>query len=217
MTEKYETSKLEFGVLEEATKEQLVELYRVGNDNKVRTLTDIILKMVDKYGEQVWDLIGAQDYATGLRRAEISYDRMRASGEERFLPDPRVMRKEVRNVLGVIGIAHHLNEVMEGDPATGKFRFSYEIDKCPYESIWRKMGLPSDIRVKLCGCLAWKSDTAVWDFFGIWLYEDQGLPKQKPTCTFISYGPKTREEHEAWGNLLSPELKRYYRPWPWCK
>ncbi len=215
--ERYETSKLEFGALEEATKEQLIETLRLANENRVVSITDLILKIVERYGEEVWDLLIDQDYATGLRRAEIFYNRMKASGDDRFLPDPRVMRKELRSLLGVIGIAHHLNEVMDGDPATGRFKLTYEIDHCPYESNWRKMGLSSDLRQKLCRCLGWASDTAANDFFGIWLYEDQGLAKQKPTCSFIMYGPKTKEEHEAWGNVLPPEQKKYYHPWPWCK
>ena len=215
--ERYETSKLEFGILEEATKEQLIETLRLSNDNRAISMADLILKIVGKYGEGAWDLLTDQDYATGLRRAEIIYNRMKATGEDQFLPDPRAKRKQVRTVLGVIGIAHHLNEVMEGDPATGKFKLSYEIDKCPYESNWRKMGLPPDIRQKLCRCLGWASDMAANDFFGNWLYEDQGLAKQKPTCLFIMYGPKTKEEHEAWGNSLPLELKKYYHPWPWCK
>ena len=180
--EKYETSKLEFGVLEEAAKEELVEFFRLANENRVVSITDLILKIVGKYGEEVWDLLTDQDYATGLRRAEIFYNRIKASGNERFLPDPRVIRKELRSVIGVIGIAHHFDERMEGDPKKGKFKLSYEIDKCPYESYWRKMGLTSDIRLKLCRCLGWASDTASADFFGVWLYEDQGMPKQKPTC-----------------------------------
>ena len=214
---KYETSKLEFGALEEATKEQLAEFFRLAYENRVITLANLFLRLVDKYGEGVWDVIRAQQYENGLRKAEFYDKRMKASGDDQFLPDPRVIRKELRIVAGVIGIAHHFNEVMEGDPATGKFKLSYEIDKCPYESNWRKMGLPSDIRQKLCRCLGWASDMAANDFFGTWLYEDQGLPKQKPTCLFIMYGPKTKEEHEAWGNSLPLELKKYYHPWPWCK
>jgi hypothetical protein len=151
-----------------------------------------------------------------LRRAEIFYDRIKSAGEEGLLPDPRVFRKHLRSVIGVIGIAHHFDEIMEGDPATGRFKLSYEIDNCPYESHWKKMGLSSDIRLKLCRCLGWASDTAAADFFGVWLYEDQGMPKQKPTCTFIFHGPKTKEEHEAWGNNLPADLKKYYHPWPWC-
>jgi hypothetical protein len=213
----YETSKLEFGILGEATKEQLIETLLLSNDNRAISMADLILKIVGKYGEEVWDLLTDLDYAAGLRRAEIIYNRMKTAGEDRFLPDPRAIRKHVRTVLGVIGIAHHFNEVMEGNPATGKFKLSYEIDRCPYESNWRKMALPSDVRQKLCRCLGWASDMATNDFFGAWGYEDQGLAKQKPTCSFVLYGPKTKEEHESWGNSLPPELKKYYHTWPWCK
>lgn len=214
---KYVTSKLEFGSLEEATKEQLIDILRSANENRVVSITNLILNIVGQYGEGVWDLLTTQEYANGLRVAETLYHRIKACGDDQFLPDPRVKRKHRRTLLGVIGIAHHLNEVMEGDPAAGKFRLTYEIDKYPFESIWRKMGLRSDLREKLCRCQGWASDMAGSDFFGIWLYEDQGLAKQKPTCTFIHYGPKTKEEHETWGISLSPELKKYYRPWPWCK
>lgn len=215
--EMYKTSKLEFGALEEATKEQLMESIRLANEDRWRTYTDLFLRLVDKFGEGVWDVISAQQYANGLRRAELYYNRIKASGKERFLPDPRVIRKELRFVMGVLGIAQMRNEVMEGNPATGKFKLTYEIDKCPVESWWRQMGIPSNIRQKLCGCQGNKGDTSAMDYFGIWCYEDMGLPKQKPTCTFIMYGPKTKEEHEGWGNSLLQELKKYYRPWPWCK
>ena len=147
---------MEYGFLEEATKEQLIEILRLSNENRVISTTDLILKMVNEYGENVWDLFTNQDYATGLRRAEIFYDRIKSAGEEGLLPDPRVFRKHLRSVIGVIGIAHHFDEIMEGDPATGRFKLSYEIDNCPYESHWKKMGLSSDIRLKLCRCLGWE-------------------------------------------------------------
>ena len=215
--EKYETSKLEFGDLQEASKDQMIEIIQLANQNRARSNTDMILKLVDRFGEEVWGLIREQQYQHGLRRAEIYDQRMKASGMDRFLPDPRVIRREVRTVAGVLGIAHHFGEVMEGDPATGRFKLTYEIDHCPHESWWRNMGLPSEIRQKLCWCQGNATDTAGLDYFGIWLYEDMGLAKQKPTCTFIMYGPKTKQEHEAWGNSLPPELKKYYHPWPWCK
>lgn len=214
--EKYVTSKLEFGDLKEATAEQLVEIVQLANQNRARSNTDLILRLVDRFGDEVWDIVRAQQYGHGLRRAELYDKRMKVSGEDRFLPDPRVIRKEIRTVAGVLGIAHHFNEIMEGDPATGEFKLTYEIDHCPHESWWRKMGFPTEIRQKLCWCQGNATDTATMDYFGIWLYEDQGLPKNKPSCTFIMYGPKSKEEHEAWGNSLPPEQKNYFHTWPWC-
>jgi hypothetical protein len=213
---KYETSKLEFGNPEEATREQLVEILRLANDNRVISKTDLILAMVAKYGEEVWDVVRAREYETGLRRSEIYYGRLKASGDDRFLPDPRVIRREVRFVTGTIGRVHHGNEVVEGNPAAGRFKLTFEIDRCAWDYNWRRMGLTSDIRQKLCRSLGNSSDTAIMDFFGIWLFEGMGLTKSAPTCFFELHGPKAKEEHEAWGNSLQPHLKKYYHPWPWC-
>lgn len=217
MSERYVTSGLEHGAMEEATKEQLMDCLHRANHNRVMTTSNIMMRLANRFGEDVWDELVKADYAVGLMRSEIIWKRLQESGEDRFLPDPRGIRKNIRILAGAIGIAQSGNEVMEGDPSTGKFKLTYIIDRCPFDMVWREMGLPSETRCKLCAAMGWASDIAGLEFFGIWLYEDQGLAKGMPACQFTMYGPKSKKEHEAWGKNLPEDLRKYYHEWPWCK
>jgi hypothetical protein len=214
----YKTSKLEFGALETAEPKLLMDIYQFSNETRTWTLAQIILNLVEKFGENVWDIIRATSYEQGLRRAEIGYKRVKETGEDQFLPDPRICRKYIRYTGGSLGICKHFNEVYEEAPGRpGSFKLSYQIWKCPAQFVWSKMGLDHKIQTKLCTSLGNASDLAANDFYGMFIYEDQGLAKGMPTCSFIIWGPKTKEEHENWGERLPPHLKKYYHEWPWCK
>ena len=46
------------------------------------------------------------------------------------------------------------------------------------------------------------------------------MSKEKYETSKLEFGvleEATKEEHEAWGDSLPPEQKKYYHPWPWCK
>ncbi len=217
MAEKYVTSKLESGTMTEATKEQLMDVIQLANYNRVMTTSNIMMRLANRFGDEVWDELVKADYAVGLMRSEIQWERIKACGDDKYMPDPRVIRKQIRIMAGAIGIASSGNEVMEGDPSTGKFTLKYIIDRCPFDMVWREMGLPSEIRCKLCSAMGWASDIAGLEYYGIWLWEDQGLAQGKPYCSFIMSGPKSAKEHAAWGANLPDDLKKYYHPWPWCK
>jgi hypothetical protein len=173
--------------------------------------------MAENFGDKVWDLLAEQDYATGLQRAAKMHERIIAIGDDKYLPDPRVVRKQVRYLAGALGLAQNANEVMEEDPSHGKFKLTYEITTCPFDKHWRELGLNSELRQKLCRCMGWASDMAALDYFGIWIYEDQGLAKQCNSCKFIMYGPKSKKEHQGWGDQLPEKQKKYFVDWHYCK
>lgn len=167
---------------QEFTKEMASEKLNRANADKVWFITRLMLAFRDRYGDEVFDVLKEVGTARGERVAE-NVDRML---DERGLDrnDPRSFRTCLRDFNGVLEVARHGNErVIQKED--GKVRVEYELQHCPWVTVWDDMGVPKYIQEKLCLGIGNQSDITSTRCHGIEYTSDLGLVKGTGPCKMV--------------------------------